>query len=104
MKKITIMIVLAAVMAAVSMADTKTTYRDSHGRVTRTVTTDSYGKTTWRDGYGRIQGSSRTDRYGKTTYYDALGRMTGTKTTKLPKNAFFRRGAASARLTANEDK
>ena len=46
-----------AVMTAVCMADTKTTYRDSMGRVQGTMTTDNYGKTTWRDAQGRVQGS-----------------------------------------------
>ena len=81
MKKIAI----AAVMAALSvacMADTKTTWRDSMGRVQGTMTTDSYGKTTYRDSMGRLQGTATTDSYGKTTYRDAQGRLQGTKTVK----------------------
>ena len=70
------------VMTAVCMADTKTTCRDSMGRVQGTMTTDNYGKTTWRDAQGRVQGSATTDRYGKTTYRDAQGRVQGSKTVK----------------------
>lgn len=36
-------------------------------------------KTTWRDSLGRIQGSSTIDRNGKITYRDAQGRIIGTK-------------------------
>ena len=70
-----------AVAVAVCMADTKTTYRDSMGRVQGTVTTDSYGKTTYRDSMGRVQGTYTTDSYGKTTYRDSMGRVQATKTT-----------------------
>jgi len=77
---------LAAMMAVAAfsacMADTKTTYRDSMGRLQGTVTTDSNGKTTWRDAQGRLQGTATTDRNGKTTYRDAQGRMTGSKTVR----------------------
>ena len=46
MNKITIAIVLGiAVVGATVRADTKTTYRDSMGRIQGTVTTDRYGKT-----------------------------------------------------------
>lgn len=36
-------------------------------------------KTTWRDSLGRIQGTEQTDRNGKITYRDAQGRIIGTK-------------------------
>ena len=73
-----------AVMTAVCMADTKTTYRDSMGRVQGSHTTDRYGKTTYRDAQGRVQGTMTTDNYGKTTWRDAQGRVQGSKTVKWP--------------------
>ena len=80
MNKITFAVVLGIAMAGATVrADTKTTYRDSMGRIQGTVTTDRYGKTTYRDAMGRIQGTATTDRYGKTTYRDAQGRIQGTK-------------------------
>ena len=83
-KAIKTMLALAlAVMTAFCFADTtKTTYRDSMGRLQGSTTTDRSGKTTWRDAMGRLQGSATTDRYGKTTYRDAQGRIQGTKTVK----------------------
>ena len=78
----TIMAAALAVCAAVCLANTKTPYRDSMGRLQGTATTDRYGKTTYRDSMGRLQGIQTTDRYGKTTYRDAQGRMQGTKTTR----------------------
>ena len=74
----------AAALTAAALAchaDTKTTFRDSQGRIQGTVTTDRYGKTTYRDAMGRVQGSQTTDRYGKTTYRDAMGRVQGSETT-----------------------
>ena len=76
------LVAIAIFTASVCLADTKTTYRDSMGRVQGTKTTDNYGKTTYRDSMGRLQGTSTTDRYGKTTYRDAQGRIQGSKTTK----------------------
>ena len=73
---------MALAVTCVGMAvfsQTKTTYRDSMGRIQGTVTTDRYGKTTYRDSMGRIQGTATTDRYGKTTYRDAQGRIQGSK-------------------------
>ena len=82
MNKVTVAIVLGiAVVGATVRADTKTTYRDSMGRIQGTVTTDRYGKTTYRDAMGRIQGTEQTDKYGKTTWRDAQGRIQGTMTT-----------------------
>ena len=39
-------------------------------------------RTTYRDSMGRVQGTKQTDSYGKTTYRDAMGRVTGTKQTR----------------------
>ena len=77
-----ILVVALAACAAMCHANTKTTYRDSMGRLQGTATTDNYGKTTYRDAQGRLQGTVTTDRYGKTTYRDAQGRLQGTKTTR----------------------
>jgi hypothetical protein len=74
--------IAASAIALVSLADSKTTYRDAQGRTQGTVTTDSRGKTTWRDSMGRVQGTATTDSHGKTTYRDAQGRVQGTKTTR----------------------
>ena len=63
-------------------AQSRTTYRDSMGRVQGTKQTDSYGKTTYRDAMGRVTGTSTTDSSGRTTYRDAMGRVTGTKQTR----------------------
>ena len=63
-------------------AQSRTTYRDSMGRVQGTKQTDSYGRTTYRDSMGRVQGTKQTDSYGRTTYRDAMGRVTGTKQTR----------------------
>lgn len=57
--KKTILTAVVAAMAAICMADTKTTYRDAQGRVQGTVTTDRYGKTTYRDAQGRVQGTKK---------------------------------------------
>lgn len=46
--------------AGTSIASTKTTYRDSMGRLQGSSTTDSSGKTTYRDAQGRLQGSRTT--------------------------------------------
>ena len=73
--------VTMAAMAAVCMADTKTTYRDAQGRVQGTVSTDRYGTTTYRDSMGRLQGTATTDSSGKVTYRDSMGRLQGTVTT-----------------------
>ena len=56
----TIMAAALAVCAAVCLANTKTTYRDSMGRLQGTATTDNYGKTTYRDAQGRMQGTKTT--------------------------------------------
>ena len=56
----TIMAAALAVCVAVCLANTKTTYRDSMGRLQGTATTDRYGKTTYRDAQGRMQGTKTT--------------------------------------------
>ena len=78
-KLLAAMMVVAAFSAC--MADTKTTYRDSMGRLQGTATTDKSGKTTFRDAMGRSQGTATTDKSGKTTFRDAQGRLQGTATT-----------------------
>lgn len=57
------MTIIAAVgltlVSPLVQADTKTTYRDAHGRIQGTATTDRYGKTTYLDSMGRIQGTKK---------------------------------------------
>ena len=70
---------MALVCSAACRADSKTTIRDSMGRITATVTTDRNGNKTIRDSLGRLQGTETTDRNGKTTFRDGSGRLVGTR-------------------------
>ena len=72
----TIALTLAMITAA--SAQNQTTFRDSGGRTTGTVTTDSNGTKTFRDAGGRTTGTATRDSNGTTTFRDAGGRTTGT--------------------------
>src|SRR5207344_2872731 len=80
MRAIIATILLALTTAAWAL--NSTTYRNSTGQITGTVTTDSNGTKTFRDGSGRTTGTATTDSNGTTTFRDASGRTTGTATSR----------------------
>ena len=57
-----------------------TVVRDSMGRTTGTIATDSAGNQTFRDAQGRTTGTTSHDGGGTTTFRDSQGRTTGTMT------------------------
>jgi hypothetical protein len=76
MRIITIALLTAlATLAPANAQDVR--FRDAHGRVTGSATTDANGVTTFRDRVGRVTGTARTDSNGVTTFRDAAGRVTG---------------------------
>jgi hypothetical protein len=80
MKTLTIAALTLAMVTAAS-AQNQTTFRDTNGRITGTVTTDSNGTKTFRDAGGRTTGTATRDSNGTTTFRDAGGRTTGTAST-----------------------
>jgi hypothetical protein len=73
-------VLAASLMVTLARAQNSTTFRDSSGRTTGTVTTDSNGTKTFRDASGRTTGTATTNSNGTTSFRDASGRTTGTAT------------------------
>ena len=71
-------LILIVAFAATAASAQQTTFRDSSGRATGTVSTDSSGTRTFRDASGRTTGTATRDSGGTTTFRDASGRTTGT--------------------------
>ena len=79
MRYLSAFILLAAVVAPAA-AQNQTTFRNSQGQTTGTVTTDSNGTKTFRDGSGRTTGTATTNSNGTTTFRNSQGQTTGTAT------------------------
>ena len=77
--KMKFLFAMALTLATIAPASSQTIIRDSQGRITTTVTTDSNGQQTFRDGRGQLTGTaSPPDSNGTTTFRDGSGHMTGT--------------------------
>jgi YD repeat-containing protein len=73
-------LVLLTALATPAAAQNQTTFRDSSGRTTGTVTTDSNSTKTFRDGSGRTTGTATTNSNGTATFRNSQGQTTGTAT------------------------
>jgi hypothetical protein len=63
----------------------QTVIRDSSGRTTGTVTTDSQGTSVFRDAGGRTTGTASPDSQGTTTFRNDRGTTTGTASSPFPR-------------------
>ena len=70
------LIALALIVSTAAVAE-EHILRDSMGRQTGRIVTDSKGNVTMYDAMGRQTGRAVTDSNGNTTTYDAMGRQTG---------------------------